>query len=241
MSVLVGLMAEEFWRLAGGIDRYPADIERAAVLSLPIAIVSAGHVSVEVIRAWLAERELHVAVPRCPGDMAGCVVAYRGHAFIFIGGADPDDEVRITVAHEVAHVLRHYLKPRAEAVRALGVQVLEVLDGCRAPTFREQVHSVLASTPLGAHVHLLPRGSDPSAVNEVEREADELALELVAPHSAVLALLQSGGLPDRRRERGEALAEYFGIPARWFARVVAKSTPGRDDPLDYLFASLRRS
>lgn len=240
MSALISLMAEDFWRGVGGNIRYPADIERAAVLSLPVAIVQVNRISVESIRNWLVERELKAVVPSCPGEMAGCVVAYRGHAFIFVCGIDPEEEIRITLAHEVAHVLRHYLRPRAEAKRALGPRVAEVLDGDRPPTFHEQVHAVLSSAPLGAHVHLMPRGAELRAVSQVEREADELALELVAPQGAVMAVLQSGGLPDRPGERRDVLARYFGVPSRCFMRLVPNSTSDRPDPLEFLFASLRR-
>jgi Zn-dependent peptidase ImmA (M78 family) len=211
------------------------------VFSLPVAVVRASRISVENIRTWLIERDLKAVVPPCSGEMAGCVVAYRGHAFIFVCGTDPEDEIRITLAHEVAHLLRHYLRPRAEAKLALGLRVTEVLDGDRPPTFHEQVHAALSSAPLGTHVHLMPRGSDPRVLNQVEREADELAFELVAPQATVLALLKSSGLPDRPRERREQLARYFGIPPRWFTRLVPDRPLKHRDPLDHLFASLRSS
>lgn len=240
--------ARDFWRRAGGIPAgFPRDIERAVALALPVAVVKLPRVTVTAVSGWLGARGQSVAVPPTPYELAGCVVAYRGRALAFVCGADPQDELRVTVAHEAAHVIVHYLEPREAAVRAIGPAVTDVLDGLREATITERVTAVIASVRLGPHVHLLPRGQSRriAAVGTAEMEADELALELLAPHHAVGRMLQTLAgsrttvTPDARRT---ALAERFGVPAMWFRRFVPdRPTCQGATFTDHLFSSLRRT
>ncbi|MGQ0713726.1 MAG: ImmA/IrrE family metallo-endopeptidase [Gemmatimonadaceae bacterium] len=177
--------------------------------------------------------------------MAGCLVAHRGVGIIFVCGADPSDELRITIAHEVAHVLLHYLRPRFDAIRSVGPTAVEILDGTRSATMAEQTQAILSSIRLHPHIHLLergPRGDRRTAgVGAVEREANELALELLAPREAVIdALRLLDGSAKTPQERRLALGRQFGIPSGWFHVVAPDQQAVPADPLGYLFASLRR-
>ena len=247
MRAISRILAREFWQLAGGPDAgYPRDIERAVAFALPVAIAKLPRVSARLIQSWLNDRGVEVVVPHEDREMAGCLVAHRGTGIIFVCGADPSEELRITIAHEVAHVLLHYLRPRLDAIRAVGPRAVEILDGTRVATMAEQTHAILSSIRLHPHVHLLERGPGgdrrAAGVRAVEREANELALEILAPREAVeKALRLFDGSETTAAERRLALARHFGVPSGWFHMVAPDQETAPPDPLGYLFASLRRS
>ena len=61
-----------------------------------------------------------------------------------------------SLAHELAHFLRHYRQPRELAGRHFGAGTVAVFDGLRPPTAWERVHSLI-DVPLGLHLHLMER------------------------------------------------------------------------------------
>lgn len=234
-------LAEQFWGRICEAFPFPRDIERAAMLAFPVVVVKLPHLTVERIASWLRARGAVAAVPLCEGEMAGCVVAYRGRAVIFVAGTDPVDEQRATVAHELAHFIRHYLVPRERTVRALGPAIVEVLDGDRAPTYTERARGVLRDVPVGVHVHVLPREDRQGVVAQVEREADELALELLAPREAASEYLRTISQTDvSPRERRRALGKQFGLPPHWFAPYAPDQLSRSTDRLGTLLTQLRR-
>lgn len=242
MRADVVLQAAEFWELAGGPPSFPRDIERAAMLVHPLAVVKLPRLTTHDIATWLRTHDVVVSAPLCEGEMAGCVVAHRGRAMIFVAGTDSPEEQRATVAHELAHFIRHYLAFRERAVRALGPAILEVLDGDRAATFVERARGLLREVPLGVHVHVLPREERGGVIDQVEREADELALELLAPREVATEYLRSidaSGLSPRERRR--ALGKHFGLPPQWFAPYAPDQPSRPKDRLGALLTQLRRS
>jgi hypothetical protein len=162
---------------------------------------------------WLRRNNIHCPCTTADRGLHACLLAWRGWGFVFLDGSDPEDEQRLSLAHELAHFLRHYWQPRALARRRFGDTVLEVLDGLRPPTAAEGVAALLASVPLGFHLHLLDHdpeaGLSSGTIPAAEQEADRLAYELLAPAEEVA---RCAG--DRR---GEALADLlrtdFGLPA----------------------------
>jgi IrrE N-terminal-like domain len=172
-----------------------------------------------------------VPVPDDQRELYGCLVAHRGHGFIFVSDTESPEEQRLTIAHEVAHFLADYLLPRQQVMQALGPQMAEVLDGLRPPTPAERAAAILSHIRLGAYVHLLPRpgidaGNDMRVVH-----ADCLALELVAPQACVRVII--GNLMARQaftpKAAATALATYFGLPAYvihdTIQRMVRRSPP----------------
>jgi hypothetical protein len=241
MRAEVLFLAEQFWGRVHEAFPFPRDIERATMLALPVFVVKLPRLTVERIASWLHARGAAIAVPLCEGDMAGCVVAHRGRAVIFVAGSDPADEQRATVAHELAHFIRHYLVPRERAVRTLGVAIVGVLDGDREPTYAERARGVLRDVPVGVHVHILPRGDRQGVIAQVEREADELALELLAPREAAAEYLRSIGAPDLSpRQRRRLLGKHFGLPPNWFAPYAPDQPSRPTDRLGNLLTRLRR-
>jgi hypothetical protein len=168
------------------------------------------------VRDWLTGNglTLHCGEPDRP--LRACLLAHADHGFIFLDGSDHEDEQRLSLAHELAHFLRHYGYPRQRAARRLGKQALAVFDGKRPPTLGESFHSLLAGIPLGFHVHLMQRDAEGalvvSGIAAAEWEADLLAYELLAPADGVLSRASAvRGEPDRQTVAA-VLREFFGLP-----------------------------
>jgi Zn-dependent peptidase ImmA (M78 family) len=122
------------------------------------------------------------------------LIAQRGHAFIFIDGSLPDDELRFTLAHETAHFVHHYEGPRSSALEVLGSGIEVVLDGERPPTAQERLRGALRGVPIGVYQHMMDRadGLPDRATSQLEAEADLIAFELLAPTNTVLRTTTPG-------------------------------------------------
>jgi len=215
-------LARRFWVETGLPLSLPRDIERAVALALPVVVIVVSRLTSETIREWLRRRRLGIPVADGHDDLMGCIIARGGHAFILVSGSDPAEERRYTIAHEVAHLLLHYLLPREQVTAALGEGIVEVLDGIRPPTLAERAAAIFSSIRVGAHVHLMPRrGRGTGAIVRIEDEADALALELVAPREAIVSLLRSPELRDLAdAEQCRALGVHFGLPPYLLAPSV---------------------
>ncbi|MER3439575.1 MAG: hypothetical protein C4346_19370, partial [Chloroflexota bacterium] len=84
-------------------------------MAIPVAVVFMPALTLERVHNWLERRGVPYRVDCASRRLRGCLVAAGGHGVIFIEGADPDDERRFTLAHEVAHFLLHYQHPRERA------------------------------------------------------------------------------------------------------------------------------
>jgi hypothetical protein len=157
--------------------------------------------------------------------LRGCLVAFRGRGLVFVEGNDDATEIQLTLAHEAAHFLCHYVAPRDDAIARLGPQILEVLDGIRAPTNEERLAGVLRGCPIGQYRHLMSRNHTGAVlsvdVERAETEADLVALELLAPADAVARLCrQQKGHVDEMIALG-VLKREFQIPS-WGAKLQAQ-------------------
>lgn len=213
-------IASEFWAGTGLGDRYPRCIETAVALKLPLTLVKVPAVNVNAVRRWLLQRGLHATLPVEPRDLMGCLVAYRGFGVAFICGSDPAEEQRLTVAHETAHFLEDYLRPRRDLLATLGEGIADVLDGLRVATPAERANAILAHVRVGVHVHLMPRAVDDALVDAVEDRADRLGLELVAPRQRVLAVCREAAARTPI-EIAAWLSLQFGLPGHAFASFLA--------------------
>ena len=221
--------AADFWFGTDLADVYPRGIEQAIALKLPVTVVKLPVVTVQAISRWLRRHHRRPAFPSYGSDLMGCLYADGGHGFIFVCGADEPEEQRFTLAHDAAHFLVDYWWPRLQVVGALGASVIDVLDGRRPARLEEKAAAVLAHVRLGPHWHLLPRPGADARIALVEDRADDLGLELVAPHTRVVQLLRA--LPTRGRGDREAacvaLGSFFGLPPYVFRDVVAASQRSR--------------
>jgi hypothetical protein len=226
-------IAQEFWRGLPFAECFPRDIEKAIALKLPLALVKLPSIDVLRVREYLEARGVSAQLPSDRRKLMGCLVAFRGKGIVFVSGADPQEEQRLTIAHETGHFLRDYLVPRQQIITALGGTIAEVLDGERTATTAERVNAVLAHVRVGAHVHLLPRRSNRGslAVADAEVNSDVLGLELLAPHDQVRGFVGAGIqrnacsdeiVADLSGRYGAPQSAFFGfLPSPASRRVVS--------------------
>lgn len=218
-------VADAFWQQAGGRPLYgsPANVERAATRALPVAFLRLPALHTSDICAMLARIETAPWLDNAPRPLRGCLIADAGAALILVDENDPEDEQRMTVAHEVAHLLLHYLKPREKAVTAFGSGILAVLDRTRIPTLGERLSAILRNVPIEPFQHAMDRRRPRLAgrVAEIEDEADDLAIELLAPWRELQSL---------RPVSPGAIRERFGLPAPVAAQLAGMIRPATTTP-----------
>lgn len=239
------MIAERFWTQSGCALDFPRPIEDAIPLALPATIVrlpavNAGHVARCLFRYGIPAR-----LPDDDRELMGCLVAHRGSGIIFLDERDALAEQRLTLAHEAAHLIVDYLRPRRDVIAAMGPCIADVLDGARPPTLAERASSLLAHVRTGPHVHVLARDGneeDDAKVAAAESRADELAIELLAPQEHVIPYLQraaaygSNGCNTITIE----MSAHFGVPAHVFARPLRDAARPRPRSfLDGVLADLR--
>lgn len=228
--------AERFWQLVGFREPFPRNLEAVVALALPVSIIRLPRLTPATVVSWLRAAGVEWSLAVRPRPLRGCLIAHRGHGLIFVDGALPPDEVRVTIGHEVAHFLQHYAWRREQAITRLGDTILPVLDGERPATPIERLSGVFQGVDLGPCTHLLDRGPDGTPGQDVlgtEDEADLLAFELLAPASAVLA--SSRG----KKRRRELLQAEFGLPP-WAADLWARYLDARSSSTGFI-SELRKA
>jgi hypothetical protein len=205
---------DAFWRFCGETEPFPRDLERAMALALPVALVKLPRLHLLGIEDWLRRRGIPFRFECASRAVRGCLLAFEGKGWIFVDGSDPDDERRLTLAHEVAHFLLDYWQPRLQAIQRLGNGIIEVLDGYRPPQIGERVYALLGSIPIGVQMSLMDRGASSPDVWRIEDRADRLALALLAPPEEVFARVEplAADFESRCEETTLVLTERFGLP-----------------------------
>lgn len=208
--------ARWFWSCARELDHFPRNMAQAAPLILPLALVFLPKLATDEVVSWLSRRGAACPVMPPRTRLKGLLVAARNKGLIFVDADVTEGDARFTIAHEVAHFMLHHCLPRVRAVRALGRDIVPVLDGDRLPTMGERLTSVIADVPLGTYSHMdLGESAKPvSGGNRHEIEADLLAFELLAPRAVLREL------PRDRDSVGAALLDRFGFPV-WAAQAYA--------------------
>jgi hypothetical protein len=214
-------IAEEFWASVGEPEPYPRLLEPAVLWVLPLAVFKLPRLWVGDVQGWLADRGIRFQLETSDRPLHGCLLAFGGRGCVLLNGADGPDELRFSMAHEVAHFLLDYHEPRLRAVNRLGPRILEVFDGYRPATVQERVHAVLSHVPVGFHTHLMDRqgngvmGCD--LTSDHEGGADHLALELLAPEMEVrrhvAAARRSSGHQNPAEVAELVLRKEFGLPS----------------------------
>jgi Zn-dependent peptidase ImmA (M78 family) len=214
-------LASGFWTSVGSEEPFPRSLEHTIRCARPFDIVRLPGLCPRVILRWLERQRYLLPLQTKERRLNGCLLVLKGMAFVFVEEGLAADDARMIVAHELAHYLAEYEEPRERARRRMGPALLEVFDGERPPTQAEQLQAALAGVALGVHDHYMERRSDstyPEPVSQVERTANELALELIAPWRTVLAVLRAQGpLPGEATSWEKLLRERFGLPASWAA------------------------
>jgi hypothetical protein len=229
--------ADAFWERVGSPLPFPRSLEPLVPVVLPVAVCKLPHLWVQEAEAWLSRRAIPCRLGATNRRLHGCLATRNGRGILLLDAADPPDEQRFTVAHELAHFLLDYLRPRERAAARLGTGVIDVFDGRRTATAEERIGAVLSETAIGAHVHLMERRAGGSlgcgGIGGAEARADRLALELLAPEVEVRRRFGLLNLPDIHDERVEALTTLltgdFGLPrtvAAPYARALAREWYG---------------
>jgi hypothetical protein len=212
-------VAADFWSRAGGRSRYdtPANIAAAIPLAHQAAVVEIPHLDTAAAARLFPSMAGWFCGPA--RQLRGCLLADVGHAAILVEATDPEDERRFTAAHELAHLLLHYLRPRERALAAFGPSFAAVLDRTRPPSSAELLSSAIRDIPVEPFQHAMDRNAATSrAVTSIEDQADDLAVELLAPWASL----------QRFRGAGPGLLrETFGLPAPVAARLSALIAPSR--------------
>jgi hypothetical protein len=202
--------ANRFWAAAGPPPPFPRDLDDAVALALPVYQVVMPRLRLAGVEEWLVRRGRGHRFDEAERRLRGAVVAFGGHGFLFVDGADEPVERRFTLAHEVAHFLLDYQLPRDRAIALLGDGVIPVLDGLRPPTRTERIDAVLASCSTGLHVYLLDRLDASGRVARVEDRADRLACELLAPDDELAR--RFGDDPPDEPTLARHLVDELGLP-----------------------------
>jgi hypothetical protein len=212
-------------------DVFPRDLAEDIPLVLPLTVVPLPGLTPRKGHAWLvSHKRAHGGLVETDDLKHGFTVAHAGVGVLFLNSADPPDEQRFTLAHEVAHFVLDHLQPRSRALRAWGASIRPVLDGEQEPTIAEQLFSVLERVPYRTRTNFMDRNDKgrprTGQVWESEQRADRLAFELLAPRQELLPLLNHAG----REELEAELISRFGLPvteAPTYARWLLLERPSR--------------
>ncbi|MDQ2745353.1 MAG: ImmA/IrrE family metallo-endopeptidase [Chloroflexota bacterium] len=233
-----------FWNMAGA-ESFPRNLHRPIARALPLSVVSQPTLQVSGVDHWLRSQEVICCLRVADRSLRACLLAQGGHGLIFVDSADPPNERRFSVAHELAHFLHDYWQPRRLAAERLGGQVMQVLDGERPPTTQERMNALLAGVPIGLHVHLMERATSGAPLDEAiaraERDADALACELLAPDEHIRRQVFERVSDDHDQQSVAAqklLVHRYGLPPASAVRYARRLFPNRL-PSDSLVQRLR--
>jgi hypothetical protein len=215
-------IAERFWSRAGTLEEFPRRLTPTIAAILPIPVIFLPRLAIPSIVEWLGRHGVPCSALSGSRRLNGCLLAQRGHGFIFVDGELSEAEQRLTIAHETAHFLYHYEQPRDSAHKLIGPSILAVLDGDRLPTASEKLRGALRDVPVSVYAHTLDRddeGRPDERIARLETEADLIAFELLAPIAEVRAASRSENCVD-------VLVTRFGLPqwaaVRWSAWIQAR-------------------
>ncbi len=221
--------ADEFWGLVGSEEPFPRTLRRSIGDALTLTLVELPRLRVAAAEGWLRRCGVVCAIGAGDRALHAALVARYGQGFLFLDGADSDDEQRLSLAHELAHFLRHYRAVRRRVGQQLGAAALDVLDGLRPASRTERLQALLAGVPIGYYVHLMQRDGDgglaDGRIRMAEREADLLAYELLAPAALVSEQVAAAPCEDRQRGADSALRRQYGFPPAAAADYAARLFP----------------
>lgn len=222
---------DRFWR-SEPPPPFPRDLELHILLHLPVAVVEVPNLTVEDVRAHLRPEAAEPLASLPNRRVHACLLAYAGVGIIFVDATGDERERRVNLAHETSHFLVDYLLVR-ERLASHDPGLLDVMDGLRPPTPREELGALLAGVPLGVQTHLLERdaagGHVTRSTTAIEDRAETVAWELLAPRAEVLTATAAS---RDAAQLAAVLVNRFGFPdgvAAAYAAFLARLAAPRGD------------
>ena len=207
-------------------------MEKPIAWGLPLTIAKIPRLSLHSAINWLINRNINIDLLKPDRRLCALLIAKYGHGVIFIDAIDPDDQIRFSLAHEVAHFLMDYIEPREIALKKIGGQIQEVLDGKRSPTSEERFTGILRGVELNWYSHFLDRNFNGDVgfhrILNSEDRADLLAIELLAPIDSILLALKKEGIDLSKQGATKKiisiLVNTYGLPifvAKYYSRFLS--------------------
>jgi len=229
-------LANDYWVKVPAKSAFPRNLEHSVCWGYPVVILTLPDLTLAAVHSWLSERGILRDSIRRDRPLHACLAAIRGQGFIFLNGTDSEEQRRFSLAHEIAHFILDYNRPRKQAIEFFGQSIIDVLDGERPPSVEERLAGTLRSLNLGNFDHLIDRDEKGSVssmrVLDAEDNADRLALELLAPRRDVVKLMKEYKQKSQTvclHTTQTLLTERYGLPATvatQYARfLLAKLTP----------------
>jgi Zn-dependent peptidase ImmA (M78 family) len=213
-------LAGRFWSAAPRHVTRERDLMAAVAWSAQVALVALSPLTLGQVRQWLHDRGVPVSGQSDERAVRGFLVAWRGVGVVFFDATLNAAERQFTMAHELGHFLLDYEEPRRRVLRD-APELLEVVDGVRAPSASDRARALLAQVPVGVHTHLLGARTDgghDSLGGHAEDQASRFALELLAPWEETLQVAQGAAqqqAPYRLivARAAELMAAQFALPS----------------------------
>lgn len=229
-SVSTRYWADWFWKRVNDGPVFPVDIGYAAMCALEVYVEEVADLTtgaaVSRSKHFNAQDHENIGERR----IHGCLIVGRSGAAILVERNDNEREKRFTIAHEAAHFIVEVRRLQERAACKLGHDLTDVLHGIREASPTERIDAWLHNVRADGFVHFMDR--TPSGeygcvrTKDAERLADDLAVEILAPRSALIESLSSFGRMDFSESLITArhVAERrFGLPsiiAEWYANRI---------------------
>ena len=226
--ISVRYWSDWFWRRAGGRFSYPADIAYAAMCALDVYVEEVAGLTPVRAAAYVGREGLWILDGADERSLHGCVIIGRSGAAILVEKNEDEAEKRFTVAHEVSHYILEVKQRHNRAADVMGQEFTDTLYGLREATPTERIDAWLNNTHSDALAHFMDRapggGYGCSRTLEAECVADDLALEILAPRSELMAAISSVGFSESLKAARRISEGRFGLPEgvaeRYASRIV---------------------
>lgn len=228
MMASVRYWSDWFWKRAGGRFDYPVDIAYAATCALDVYVDQVAGLTTVSAAAHIGCGGLWSLDGAEERSLHGCVVVGRSGGAILVEKSDDEAEKRFTIAHEVSHYILEVKQRHERATDRMGRDFSDILYGFREATPTERIDAWLNNTRSEVFAHFMDRapggGYGCSRTLDAECLADDLALEILAPRSELIAAISLMGFSESLKAARGISGRRFGLPegvAEWYAsRVV---------------------
>ena len=152
VPVWVSELAGIFWKRARQAETFPRVLRRPSARGFQFSVVLLPELTIRAATKWLMRCGIVCEVPGQNRLLRACLVARWGHGVAILDGDQSDDELRFSLAHELAHFLKDYWSLRMEVQRRLGAAALEVNHLCNA-VYGDSLAALVEQSYVAAGAH----------------------------------------------------------------------------------------